>query len=419
MSNPDASRFLSALLARRAVRLAAPVLVLAALGCGEDADSPTAPGSRAEATSPDLAAAAATAPSFVQVSAGITHTCGVTAADRAYCWGGNSEGQLGDGTTTDRRKPRAVAGGLRFRFVSAGNQYTCGLTTNDRAYCWGSNIWGTLGEGSDVASRPTPVEVAGGRRYRQLRAGHTHACAVTLAEVTFCWGDNAYGQLGIGFASSTTAPVRVKTGGLVFRQVFAGGWHTCGLTAEKRVWCWGRNDFGQLGDGARGIGLSPLAVAGGHAFTQLSAGLIHTCGVTTAGVAYCWGRGFRGALGDGTQSDRLAPVPVAGGLHFSGVSAGNSHTCGVTLANAAYCWGSNGWGQLGDGTYSGENGLRTTPGAVVGGLKFARLSGMNGAHTCGVTLADRAYCWGDNSRGQLGDGTRMLRTTPVPVGGTM
>lgn len=427
MSSPDCSRFPSPRLApfgrparrlpRRAVRLIAPVLVLAALGCREDAASPTAPGAGALEASSALAAAVATPLSFIQVTVGAGHTCGVTTDNRAYCWGRNERGTLGDGTTTNRRAPRAVAGGLRFRFVSAGPNYTCGLTTDDRAYCWGDNVYGTLGEGSNVFARLKPVAVAGGRRYRQLRTGSQHACAVTLANVALCWGDNWSGKLGIGFGSSTTVPVPVHTGGLAFRQVLAGGLHTCGLTTDNKAWCWGGNDFGQLGDGARGDGLALLPVAGGLTFAHLSLGNTHTCGVTTDDVAYCWGSNFVGTLGDGTQTTRLAPAPVAGGLRFRGVSASSSHTCGVTVGNAAYCWGHNREGQLGDGTF-GERKFRTTPNRVAGQLRFAKMSGMNvSGHTCGVTTGDRAYCWGHNAFGQLGDGTLTRRTRPVAVVG--
>src|SRR6266487_4708730 len=150
---------------RPALRQVAPILPLAlaaALACREDVRSPTAPESE-----PALAATATTAAlSFRQVSAGEDHTCGVTTADRAYCWGRNFFGQLGDGTTTDRLTPVAVAGGLRFRHVSTGSNHTCGVTTDDRAFCWGWNHYAQLGDGT-TADRLTPGVVAGGRRFRQ------------------------------------------------------------------------------------------------------------------------------------------------------------------------------------------------------------------------------------------------------------
>ncbi|HUR93237.1 MAG TPA: hypothetical protein VMY76_01550 [Gemmatimonadales bacterium] len=399
----------------RTSRAAALVLLLAAAGCGQD-ESPVAPEARPADASPAVAAAVAPL-AFVQVSTGINHSCGVTADDRAYCWGYNWKGEVGDGSTTLRRAPRAVAGGLRFRFVSAGHSFTCGLTTDDRAYCWGSNENGELGIGSTALTQLTPRQVSGSRRYRQLRSGSNYACAVTLADVAFCWGDNFYGQLGIGLASGTNAPVQVKTGGLVFRRVLAGGGHTCGLTADNKAWCWGRNDFGQVGDGARGNSLAPLPVAGGLTFAQISAGTLHTCGVTTDNRAYCWGRNAAGGVGDGTQFvERDAPVAVAGALRFSGVSAGYEHSCGVTLAKAVYCWGLNGDGQQGDNT---KGNVRLSPMPVLGGLRFSSMGGMSfGPHNCAVTTENRAYCWGNNREGEVGDNTeRWRRLVPTAVAG--
>ncbi|MGI9041569.1 MAG: RCC1 domain-containing protein, partial [Gemmatimonadales bacterium] len=156
------------------VLLLAPVVLVAALGCREDAQSPTAPESE-----PALATTATSAVlSFRQVSAGEDHTCGVTTADRVYCWGRNLFGQLGDGTTTNRLTPVAVAGGLRFRHISAASNHTCGVTTDDRAFCWGWNYYAQLGDGT-TTNRLTPGAVAGGRRFRQVRADNAHTCAIT------------------------------------------------------------------------------------------------------------------------------------------------------------------------------------------------------------------------------------------------
>lgn len=391
------------------------VLVLAAFGCGEDVPSATEPGQEMAEASGTPAVASAPLP-FVQVTVGSGHTCSVTNTNRAYCWGRNEGGQLGDGTTTGRTAPRAVAGGLRFRIVSAGDDYTCGITTDDRAYCWGSDVYGTLGNGPSVGHTLRPGRIVGGVRFRQLRTGSTHTCGVSTANVAYCWGDNSSGQLGIGSGSGTEEPVRVKTGGLVFRQVHAGAGHSCGLTQDNKVWCWGRNDLGQLGDGTQANRLAPVPVAGGLSFTQLSLGSFHTCGVTTNQVAYCWGRNAY-TIGDGTAINRLTPTRVAGGLRWRGVSASFSYTCGVTVTNDAYCWGSNSEGQLGDGTF-GPRKFHATPHIVSGGLKFDRLAGFRvSGHSCGVTTGDRAYCWGNNAFGQVGDGTRARRLRPVAVVG--
>ncbi len=389
------------------LRRLAPILLAAAVGCREDAESPTAP----EAT--PLAASATHALAFFQVSAGQLHTCGVTTDNRAYCWGENGQGQLGNGSTTDRLTPVAVSGTRRFRQVSAGDHFTCGVTTDYRAYCWGQGFAGELGDGTGT-NRLTPVPVAGGQRFRQVDAGLFHTCAVSYPDNhAYCWGYNGDGESGDGTTTSPRlAPVAVN-GGREFRQVQAGGRHTCGVTTSREAFCWGENLQGQIGDGSAGSPrLTPTLVAGGRRFLQVDVGWSHSCGVTPNDRAFCWGYGGNGQVGDGSSTRRVTPVPVAGGLSFERVSAGYHHTCGETTLNRTYCWGNNDGGQLGDGTTI----TRLTPVAVGGGLFFSQVSAGD-LHTCGKTPAAVAYCWGAGGSGRLGNGSTNNRLRPVPVAG--
>jgi alpha-tubulin suppressor-like RCC1 family protein len=201
-------------------------------------------------------------------------------------------------------------------------------------------------------------------------------------------------------------------GGLTFSSISAGGWfNTCGLDTQGSAYCWGDNTYGELGDSTKTQRSSPVRVVGGITFAAISTGTTHTCGLTSAGSAYCWGANSAGQLGDGTTTDQTSPVAVVGGLTFATISAGAEYTCGVTTSGPAYCWGNNSSGQLGDGTQTG----RTVPTPVAGGLNFASVAtggvgsvegvSARAAHTCGVTTAGTAYCWGDNFYGQLGNGT--------------
>ena len=392
-------------LARRLNPVLATVLAAAALGCREDAEAPTGPEGE-----PAPVVAAVAAPTFTAINAGGNHSCALASGGGAYCWGSNRGGQLGDGTTTDRLTPVAVAGGLRFLQISAGADHTCGITTNERAYCWGT---GPLGS---IASSTTPVAVAGDRRFRNVNAGNNHTCAVTPSDVGFCWGhNNSFGQLGTGGGASTT-PARIA-GGLRWRRVTAGGQYSCGVTTDDRAYCWGYN-----------VGPKPVAVAGGLRFRQVVAGgggftdaqhteidPPHACGVATDDRAYCWGWGGEGQLGDGTRTTQRTPVAVAGNRRWRQVIAGSYHTCGVTMADVALCWGLNQSGQNGDGTTN----LSSKPVRVVGEIAFTGIStGVMGGHTCGLSTANRVHCWGNNASGQVGDGTEIRRLAPVPVMGT-
>jgi alpha-tubulin suppressor-like RCC1 family protein len=385
-------------------------------GCREDAESPSAP----EVTSA-LSAASAPLP-FRQVSAGWDHTCGVTIDDRAYCWGNSQYGQLGNGTFAgpetcygDRPcspRPVAVLGGLRFRHVIAGTEFTCGLTTNNRAYCWGGNASGQLGDGT-TTGRSKPVAVAGGRSFLLVRAGGSHACAIDTSHAAFCWGSNSNGQLGDGTTTRRLTPVRVSRG-LSWGLLTGGFIHTCGMTTDNHAYCWGDNGSGRLGDGTTVKKLKPAAISGGLLVRQIEAGYNHTCAVAvTEYRAYCWGSNYAGGLGDGTTTTRLTPTAVAGDRRFDNVSAGVGHTCGVTRGHRGLCWGTNPTGQLGNGATF----RRATPTPLAVDLQLGPVSAGLG-FTCGVTTGDRAYCWGENSYGQIGDGTSAnTRLTPVAVVG--
>ena len=346
-----------------------------------------------------------------QVEAGGFHSCALTAAGQAFCWG-NNRGQLGDGTAPDRYVPTAVAGGLTFAALSAGDGATCGLTPTGAAYCWGFNSGGQLGDGT-TTDRFSPTPVAGGVTFAALSAGNNgaggHTCGVTTSGAAYCWGHNGNGQLGDGTTTDRLVPTPVA-GGVTFAALSAGGQHTCGVTPSGAAYCWGFNGAGGLGDGTTTQRLVPTLVAGGVTFAALSAGEAHTCGVTQTSAAYCWGFNASGELGDGTTTSRLVPTPVGAGLSFVALSAGFGYTCGVTTTGTPLCWGFNGRGELGDGTTT----ERHIPTLVAGGLSFAAASAGTG-HTCGVTTSGVVYCWGLNGNGQVGDGTTTNRLVPTAV----
>jgi alpha-tubulin suppressor-like RCC1 family protein len=389
------------------------------LGCSEDVSGPNSQ----EEGSPSAALATAAAPlSFANIYVGPTHTCGVTTTNLAYCWGLNYFGQLGNGSfgAAVTSRPVAAAGNMRFLEVRVGANFTCGLTTENHIYCWGLNTDGQLGNGSNSTDSQQPVLVDGGRRYRLLRVAPAHACAIALSGVTFCWGLNNFGQLGDGSTLTRRAPVKVA-GTTVFRTVSTGIQHTCGLSLAKKAYCWGRNTNGQLGNLSSLTRLTPGPVADGRFFNTVSAGAAHTCAVTPEKRAYCWGKNDQGSLGDGTTLRRSRPTAVSGDRAFVGVSAGAEFTCGITSAKQAFCWGSNHSGQLGDGTdgqHSPFVSRRLSPVAVSGGHLFSHIvAALGDGYTCAVTTDARGYCWGNNHSGQVGDGTSwfIIRNTPTAV----
>lgn len=197
---------------------------------------------------------------IASVAANVYHTCVVTTGGVAHCWGRNGNGELGNGTTTDSNTPMTVAGGLSFSMVAGGGQdHTCGLTGAGAAYCWGYNGAGTLGDGT-YENSSVPVAVAGGHSFASLDAGGAHNCALTAAGTGYCWGFNLSGQTGDGTGNSTNVPTLISTG-LSFINVNAGLQHTCAVATGGQGYCWGYNNDGELGDGTNAGSNVPVAIS--------------------------------------------------------------------------------------------------------------------------------------------------------------
>jgi alpha-tubulin suppressor-like RCC1 family protein len=347
---------------------------------------------------------------IVTLSAGAGHTCYVNPRGAAFCWGGNTNGELGNGTNKDSAEPSRVHGGLVFVTMSAGFSHTCGVTASAAAFCWGENENGQLGSASDDGSS-LPVPVSGGFQFASVSAGFNHSCGLTTNGAVYCWGDNEYGQLGDGGKTPSDRPVPVA-GGLKFSSVRAGVLFTCGLTNEGDAYCWGTNAHGRLGNHSEKDSSAPVSVSGGLRFASISTGDGHACGVTTDGKGYCWGSNEYGELGDGSNSSSSVAVPVARGLVFRSISAGKTFSCGITREGAPHCWG---WGV--DAVVATETDIPPNiPAPVFGsrGMVFKSISaGM--VHACSLTSGGDAYCWGTNKYGQLGNGSNNDSVRPVPV----
>lgn len=397
---------------------AAPIALVALLAasagaCGRDstASGPTAPDGGPIRLS--------------TVSAGGDHTCALDTRGTAYCWGDDARGQLGDGAPGAAQHPIAVAvrGGPRFAVIAAGGTHTCGLTAAGRAFCWGDDAYGQTGTGSAGGPIREPVAVVGGLRFEKITLGAAHTCGLTAAGRAYCWGSDLFGELGTGSADSVATRPQPVAGGLTFRDLDAGSSHTCALAADGTPYCWGYARFGQLGPdaptescGAVLCGRRPARVSGVPALRDLDAGGLHTCGLGRDGRTYCWGADLSGELGDGGTVDgevSASAVAVSGGVDLVALTLGEHDACGLAANGAAYCWGHGGYGELGNGT-AGPTASSDVPLRSAAGLTFASLSaGM--FHVCGVTPAGRAYCWGRNEAGQLGDGSTGERARPVLV----
>jgi alpha-tubulin suppressor-like RCC1 family protein len=349
------------------------------------------------------------------IAAGRSHTCAVTAAGGVRCWGRNEHGELGDGTVTDSNVPVEVTG-LRqgVKSVAVGWGHSCALTAAGGVQCWGYNKNGELGNNANVNSTH-PVDVSGLQSgVVSIEAGDDHTCAVLAGGNLACWGYNEYGQLGDGTTDNRNVPVLVNLSTSGARAAALGWGHTCVLLSNGGVKCWGNNEFGQAGDGSdvqnRSSPVSVKGLTGGVAAISADGG--HTCALTEDNRVLCWGNNKYGQLGDGTAEVRKTPV-VAAGLMFRvrTIAAGWNSTCAVGGAGEMACWGWNYYGQLG-------NGVRTTSTLPVESdeIMYSVIAAAVGwGHTCVITELGGVQCFGWNEFGQLGDGTNENGYLPVDV----
>jgi alpha-tubulin suppressor-like RCC1 family protein len=353
---------------------------------------------------------------IVQIAAGAEHTCAVTDTGGVMCWGKNQYGQVGDGTTIDRFVPVAVSGlSSGVSKISLGSYHSCALLDTGGVKCWGENSYGELGDGTSDA-RLVPVNVSGlNTGVSAISAGSSHTCALSGAGAVLCWGNNSDGQLGNGTTVSAMTPMTVTGFASGGTAIVAGYQHSCALAGPDHVKCWGYNGSGQLGDGTTTNSLAPVEVSGiGISVTALAVGDSHTCVLTSTGGVKCWGSNSYGELGDDTHVDSRTPVNVSG--LSSGVAALNAngdYTCVILSTGSAKCWGKNWYGLLGDGTTSN----RYTPVSVNGLGNGIVMISAGGLHTCALTNTGVGKCWGANFNGELGNGTITNQYQPVNVSG--
>lgn len=376
------------------------------------------------------------APKFASIATGELHACGLTGNGEIYCWGtsilgalGPSDGlqdcgqQFGPGTFCS---PVAVPSyDLRASAIVAGGMFTCALDKVGRASCWGSNTYGQGGSGSTANSLPL-TQVAGGQKFTQLVAGLFHVCGITPAQDAYCWGWDRSGQLGTGDVSpdqcsgdACSRVPRLVTGGHKWSQLAATDRATCGVTTSNELYCWGLDVGGsdgmycQLPDWLTGCTRTPIRIGGSQSYKFTSIGDVHRCEQKLDGTLDCWGANYWGAFGNGTSMNNSpTPVTAAGGAAYASFVASRDANCGLTTDGRAQCWGANWAGQIGDGT----NQDALVPTDIGGGLHFAALfSSGNSDFACGLDDKGHAYCWGWGDFGQMGDGGFTSRNAPVQV----
>jgi alpha-tubulin suppressor-like RCC1 family protein len=305
-----------------------------------------------------------------KVVTGGGHSCALTQKEKIYCWGLNVSGQLGSGTITSSATPLLIQGLAAPTDVFLGGSHSCAVESIDKSVkCWGLNSAGQLGDGT-TTNRLTPTIISGISDAMSVSAGGEHSCYLSTSGTVRCWGANTSGQLGDGSTTRRLTPVLVQALDNVKEISAAGVSHTCALKNDGTVWCWGSNSSGELGDGTFTNRLAPVRVVGIESATHLSVDASHACVILQNGNIRCWGNNSSGKLGDGTQTNRNIPVLVTSPNRAVVIEAGGTHTCAVYENGNTSCWGLNSSGQLGLGTSTSSSiPVQTSQSADLGALQ--------------------------------------------------
>ena len=365
-------------------------------------------------------------------SAGMYHTCAIGRDKQAYCWGEDNYGGLGNGAavTIPQSSPvRVNVGPIPdgiLHEIGVGWDHSCALANDQRIYCWGKGNNGQIGNSLMSPRQDDPVAVslgAGPGTYKSLSVGEYNNCAIGTDDRVYCWGSNNSGALGDGTGTNQDTPQAVVVGdGLIQAVEVANGQiHTCAIDTSGDIYCWGDNGWGALGNGSNTDSNVPVQVdvsgTGNSDFHSLVSGRGFSCALGSDDRAYCWGRNTDGELGDNNiGSDTNVAVAVsmgAGPGTYKFLEAGYSHTCGLATDDKLYCWGQGSDRQLGNGA----TGDQDEPVEVVAGASPGSFKSVNGGwrHTCALATDDYLYCWGRGMDSQLGDGSTAINVTAGAV----
>ena len=404
---------------RRAAGALTGAAVLAACVLATTAAAPAAGHRPSPARHAFHAAATAAVPGWIRIAAGGDHTCGIREGNTLWCWGAAQYGELGTGATLDQDLPQQITKPTTgWASVTAGYYHSCATRSDTTLWCWGRNNDGQLGIGNTTnVGRPHQVTTPAATGWATVTGGHYHTCATRTDTTLWCWGRNNKGQLGTGTGISGDLPQQVTgpeaTG---WATVATGGFHTCATRTDTTLWCWGYNSLGELGDGSTWSEYSPEQVTtpAANGWASVAAGDYHTCATRTDTTMWCWGDNYYGQLGIGFRLSQDLPqqvtIPAPDG--WTTVTAGDFHTCALRT-HALRCWGYNGDGELGIGYTTNANQPHQVgrPPAVTG---WSHLT-TGGSHTCATHTGHTLWCWGYNGFGQLGIGTTVAQDLPQQV----
>jgi alpha-tubulin suppressor-like RCC1 family protein len=365
------------------------------------------------------------AKTFCQISAGDSFSTAIDKNGRAWGWGSNNGGQLGDNSIVQKTSPVSVLGTVRtFCKITAGGasnltSFTLALDKNGRAWSWGYNGVGQLGNNA-VTSQLTPVSILGAvKTFCQISNGVNQAFALAIDKNgrAWAWGVNGNGQLGNNTVISQRTPVSVLGAVKTFCKVSVGGFHSLAIDKNGRLWAWGNNSNGQLGNNTSANSvLTPVSVLGAvKTFCHIAGGNSQSVAIDKNGQAWGWGFNGSGQTGDGSATDRLTPVSVQGQKKtFCKIASGNGVTLSIDNYGRLWAWGFNGNAQIGDDSTIPKR----TPTRVCNNRTFCEVKGANN-HVLAIEKNGQVWAWGTNTSGQLASNYITCVLTPVSITGAV
>lgn len=356
---------------------------------------------------------AGTCPSIRSMAAGGQFSCAVATDGKLWCWGLNDRSQLGISDHVTRPQPTRVGTESDWAQVSAGLHFACAVKTNGALYCWGYNDFDQLGQPTGAPLEiATPTRVGTAIDWARVETGTQYACALKTSGALFCWGRNIYGEVGTGaVAGSVRTPTEIAVGSR-WRDISPGMFHSCGVRTDNSLWCWGRNSSGQLGLGDTVDRTVPTRV-GTATWSDTDAGSTHSCGIQVGGTLWCWGYNNGYTIGQLDAVNRTSPTRVTVGPSvWTRISMAETRQCGTGADNSLWCWGSRDTVRKQQPTREGTG---TDWTAITPSNALHTYGGFDAEHVCGIRAGSQAWCWGGNSRGQLGMGDGMARTVPERV----
>lgn len=352
---------------------------------------------------------------FTQLASGGSSACAVREDGALYCWGNNVAGQLGFVNDRNPVTPTRVDALVDVRAVDMGGEFTC-AATHAGLHCFGRNNFGQLGRLGSAPSNPRPVVDGAPTDLAALSTGGTHGCAIDTHATLYCWGNNGWGELGIGTVGTTGSPGVHQASYVALDRVTAiaaGEVHTCAVVNHTAVYCWGgRSDQPTYPSPGPS---SPVFVADlPSPVVRLTAGNEFACAVGADGVARCWGAGGYGTLGDGTLSVRDAPEPIVDvGVPLVAIDGAWWHVCAVGDEGSVFCWGTNGFGELGFAPTAGDS-IAPAPQRVPG-IDNAIDVNVSSYASCALTDEGEVWCWGRQDFGVTGTTSATIQPTPTRV----